>query len=228
MNSIDSSAAPGRETDRFVRQQALVPSAALAQVAASVIGAGAIGRQLALQLAALGVPQIQLIDFDTVEATNVTTQGYEWADLGEAKTAATAAAIRRIDPELRVTTICDRYRPGHSTGAAVFCCVDSITARAAIWRSLGAKCQFWADGRMLGESMRVLIAADNETRRHYASTLFSQAEAQAGSCTARGTIYMAAIAAGLMVHQFCRWLRRQPVDADAVFNLLAGELVQHR
>jgi sulfur carrier protein ThiS adenylyltransferase len=39
---------------------------------------------------------------------------------------------------------------------------------------------------------------------------------------------MAAIAAGLMVHQFCRWLRRQPVDADAAFNLLAGELVQHR
>jgi hypothetical protein len=28
-----------------------------------------------------------------------------------------------------------------------------------------------------------------------------------------------------MVHQFVRWLRRQPVDIDASLNLLAGELV---
>ena len=28
-----------------------------------------------------------------------------------------------------------------------------------------------------------------------------------------------------MVHQFARWLRGQPVDADATLNLLAGELI---
>ena len=41
---------------------------------------------------------------------------------------------------------------------------------------------------------------------------------------ARSTIYAASIAAGLMVHQFTRWLRRMPVDRDTVLNLLAGEL----
>ncbi|HBN76613.1 MAG TPA: thiamine biosynthesis protein ThiF, partial [Planctomycetaceae bacterium] len=49
---------------------------------ATVIGVGAIGRQVALQLAAIGMPQLQLIDFDAVEASNITTQGYLESDLG--------------------------------------------------------------------------------------------------------------------------------------------------
>jgi sulfur carrier protein ThiS adenylyltransferase len=45
-----------------------------------------------------------------------------------------------------------------------------------------------------------------------------------GRCTARSTIYSASIAAGLMTHQFTRWLRGIPVDCDVSLNLLAGEL----
>jgi sulfur carrier protein ThiS adenylyltransferase len=78
---------------------------------------------------------------------------------------------------------------------------------------------------MLGEAMRILVAADEVSRRHYPTTLFSASEAHAGLCTARSTIYTANVAAGLMVHQFVRWLRRQPTDADTSLNLLAGELV---
>ena len=55
------------------------------------------------------------------------------------------------------------------------------------------------------------------------TALFAQAEAQAGRCTARSTIYAASIAAGLMVHQFTRWLRGLAVDRDTCLNLLAGE-----
>ena len=68
-----------------------------------------------------------------------------------------------------------------------------------------------------------LAVADESGREHYAGTLFRQAEAQQGACTARSTIYAASIAAGLMVHQFTRWLRGLPVDQDATFNLLSGE-----
>ena len=78
---------------------------------------------------------------------------------------------------------------------------------------------------MLGETIRVLVAADGRSRQHYPTTLFAASEAQPGRCTARSTIYTANIAAGLMVHQFVRWLRRQPVDADTSLNLLASELV---
>jgi sulfur carrier protein ThiS adenylyltransferase len=211
------------EPNRFQRQEDLVPCDRLADVRATVIGVGAIGRQAALQLAAIGIPRLQIVDFDVVDLSNVTTQGYLANDVGQPKVAAVAAAIRQLDPAIAVECIQDRYRPRLEIGQAVLCCVDSIDARSAIWRSAGSRCHFWADGRMLGEVLRVLAVADNIGRDHYPTTLFAQSEAQPGRCTARSTIYAASIAAGLMVHQFTRWLRAMPVDRDTSLNLLAGE-----
>jgi hypothetical protein len=215
---------PTVSRSRLIRQSGLVPSDHLAGLAAAVIGVGAIGRQVALHLAAIGTRSIQLIDFDTVDETNITTQGYLASDVGQLKVAATAAAIRRIDSDIAVDTINDRFRPRHVTGEAVFCCVDSISARTAIWRSLGSTSRFWADGRMLGETIRILCVTDDAGREHYPTTLFRQSEAQSGQCTSRSTIYTASIAAGLMLHQFTRWLRTHPVDPDLTLSLLASEL----
>jgi molybdopterin-synthase adenylyltransferase len=209
--------------DRYSRQQDLVPRDRLAGLAAAVIGVGAIGRQVALQLAAIGTPRLRLIDFDVVDPTNVTTQGYWASDMDQPKVHAAAAAIRHIDPAIVVEPVLDRFRPRSDMGQAVFCCVDSISARGAIWRSVGPRCRFWADGRMLGEVIRILTADEENGREYYPQTLFSQAEAQPGRCTARSTIYAASIAAGLMVHQFTRWLRRMPIDREIVVNLLSSE-----
>ena len=137
---------------------------------------------------------------------------------------ATAEAVRKIDPAICVELVPDRYRPKIELGEAVFCCVDSISARAAIWRSAGPRLRFWADGRMLAEVIRVLVVADEFGRDYYPTTLFRASEAQPGRCTARSTIYTGAIAAGLMLHQLARWLRGQPVDRDVSLNLLASEL----
>jgi sulfur carrier protein ThiS adenylyltransferase len=213
------------QDDRFSRQEELVPKDRLRQFKATVVGVGAIGRQVALQLAAVGARRLQLVDFDTVEPTNVTTQGYLAADVGRPKVEATAEAVRRIDAAVDVELVKDRYRPTIDVGEAVFCCVDSIAARKAIWRSAGPRSRFWADGRMLAEVIRVLAVADEHGRDHYPTTLFSQSEAQPGRCTARSTIYTANIAAGLMLHQFARWLRGQAIDRDVSLNLLASELI---
>lgn len=210
--------------DRFVRQASLVPMERLSDVIATVIGVGAIGRQVALQLAAIGTPHIQLVDFDVVDSVNITTQGYLAADIGAPKVIATQKAINRLDHSIQVKVVQDRFRSRFDIGNAVFCCVDSISVRAAIWRSVKSSCQFWADGRMLGEVIRVLAVDQFDSSNRYDSTLFRQSEAQSGACTSRSTIYAAGIAAGLMTHQFTRWLRKIPTDFDTTFNLLAGEL----
>jgi molybdopterin/thiamine biosynthesis adenylyltransferase len=213
---------------RFERQRDLVPQERLAGLTATIIGVGAVGRQVALQLTAIGVRRLQLIDFDRVEPTNVTTQGYLASDVGQLKVTATREAIEAIDSTTIVETCADRFRPKQSVGDALFCAVDNISARASIWRALEQQCRFWVDGRMLGETIRVLIVAEGTGSEHYASTLFPQSEAQTGNCTSRATIYASTIAAGLMVHQFTRWLRGIAVDFDTTLNLLAGELVHPR
>jgi hypothetical protein len=213
------------KSDRFRRQQDLVPMKSLAELMVTVIGVGAIGRQVALQLAAIGVRKLQLVDFDIVDYTNVTTQGYISDDVGIAKVVASRRAILELDHSIEVNIIEDRFRPRREIGQAVFCCTDSIEVRAAIWRSVRTRCEFWTDGRMLGEAIRVLTAADEASRNHYPSTLFAASSATPGRCTASSTIYAANIAAGLMLHQFARWLRKQPIDVDVSLNLLASELV---
>ena len=210
--------------NRFARQADLVPQDKLGSLTATVIGVGAVGRQVALQLAAIGVRSLQLLDFDHVEPTNITTQGYGHADLGLPKVLAMQQAIERIDPEIVVKPILDRFRPRYETGEIVFCCVDKIAAREAIWRYLGKSCRFWVDGRMLSEIVRVLVASTEEERQHYGTTLFPAAEAEPGRCTARSTIYTANLCAALMVHQFSRWLRDLPLDRDLSLNLLATEI----
>ena len=211
--------------NRLGRQADLVPRAKLENLTVDVIGVGAIGRQVALQLAALGAPKLRLFDPDTVEPTNVTTQGYSQRDdLGVLKVDATRRSMLAIDPSISVKVVADRFRPEHTASTAIFCCVDSISARKAIWRSVRDRCEFWCDGRMLGEVTRILTVAGPTGHNHYASTLFPHREAQTGSCTSRSTIYCASIAAGLMLHQFTRWLRDVPVDSDLSLNLLASEL----
>ncbi|QDV68032.1 thiamine biosynthesis protein ThiF [Rosistilla carotiformis] len=195
----------------------------LAEVTATVIGVGAIGRQVALQLASIGTPRIQLIDFDNVDLSNTTTQGYRKHEVGSAKTFATSQAIGEIDSTIDVIRVEDRFRPRQEIGNTVFCCVDSIAARSAIWRSVKSRVGFWADGRMLGEVLRVLTVTDSKSEALYASTLFAASDAQQGTCTSHSTVYAASIAAGLIVHQFTRWLRDIPTDADTSVNLLSGE-----
>ena len=211
--------------DRFQRQRDLVPADRLAELRITVIGVGAIGRQVALQLAAIGARQLQLVDFDRVDATNVTTQGYAAVDIGSPKVMSLERAIKEIDAAVYVECVDDRYRPKLEVGQVLFCCVDSIETRAAIWRSAGRRSMFWADGRMLAEMIRVLFAADEPSRRKYPATLFRASDVQPGRCTARSTIYTANVAAGMMLHQFCRWLRGQSIDFDLSLNLFASELV---
>ena len=144
-------------TDRFSRQAGLVPRERLEAVTVTIVGLGAIGRQVALQAAALGVRRLQLVDFDVVEPTNVTTQGYRHVEIGLTKVEATRRAIAEIDPTIEMEMIVDRFRPKLRVGEVVFACVDSISAREAIWRAVGGVCRFWSDGRMLGETIARLV-----------------------------------------------------------------------
>ena len=209
---------------RYSRQADVIPAQRLNECDITIIGVGALGRQVALQLAAIGAPRLTLIDFDTVEESNLASQGYLEADLGLLKVSATAEQCRRIHSGIEVTEIADRFRRSMDVGSVVFCAVDKIDTRRIIWQSVRDRVSFFADGRMTAEVIRVLTACDDRSRRHYSSTLFPQAEAHVGACTSRMTIFAANIAAGLLIQQFSRWLRSLLVERDFTLNLLAMEL----
>ena len=211
-------------SNRDARQRDIIPPQRLAACRATVVGVGAIGRQVALQLAAMGIPRLQLIDPDRVEDVNLATQGYFEDDLGHLKVQAMIGICQRMHAGLEIRSHSERFRRSMSIGNVLFCAVDSIQTRSLIWRAVKDRVGFFCDGRMSAEVLRVLTAADAVSREHYPTTLFAAEEAYAGPCTAKGTIYTAGIAAGLMLTQFSRWLRDLPTDADLQLNLLASEL----
>src|SRR5437764_8870441 len=96
--------------DRDVRQRSIFPPERLAACHALVIGVGAIGRQVALQLAALGMPRLTLFDDDDVGVENLAPQGYWPEDLGTSKVLSTLALCRRINPESQITAPAERFK----------------------------------------------------------------------------------------------------------------------
>ena len=210
--------------ERYDRQAALVPMERLEMMKVTVVGVGAIGRQVALQLAAMGVSHLQIIDFDVVEESNIASQGFLEGDLGRIKVDAVADAARQINLCLDVQAVNDRFRRSMQVGDALFCAVDKIDIRRLIWGAARDRVVFFCDGRMSAEALRVLTVADHAGHEHYPTTLFSPEEAHQGACTARSTIYTASIAAGLMLGQFTRFLRGLPVDVDLQFNILTSEI----
>ena len=210
--------------ERYSRQRDIVPPERIADCKATVIGVGAIGRQVALQLSAMGIPWLELIDHDKVEWSNLASQGYLEGDMGKLKVNATLELCWRINAATQIQAVPERFRRSMEIGNIVFCCVDRIDVRRLIWEAVKDRVNLFCDGRMSAEVLRVLTACDFESRKHYPTTLFNSDEAFVGPCTAKTTIYCANIAAGFMLAQFTKYLRLLPIDADIQLNLLASEL----
>jgi adenylyltransferase/sulfurtransferase len=67
------------------------------------VGAGGLGSPASLYLAAAGVGTIGLVEFDTVDVTNLQRQIlYTTADIGRSKLAAASARLRGMNPHLNV------------------------------------------------------------------------------------------------------------------------------
>jgi hypothetical protein len=237
LSAITTTTIPSRLpnlADRDIRQRQIVPSEKLSACHAVVIGVGAVGRQVALQLSAIGVSHLTLIDHDVVGVENLAPQAYWPQDIGHLKVLATAALCRQIHPDGRVEVIAERFRRSMvkslaaftetQTRPVIFACVDRIATRGLIWQAVKNTAAFVADGRMNAEVIRVLAVAQPAIDSYYPTTLFAPEEALIGSCTARSTVYTASIAAGLMLGQFTKWLRGLPVERDVMLNLLSAEL----
>ncbi|MBI9018701.1 MAG: ThiF family adenylyltransferase [Phycisphaerae bacterium] len=210
--------------ERYSRQIDIIPPERILTCRATVIGIGAVGRQVALQLTAIGIPYIQLVDFDIVEISNLASQGYLQNDLGRLKVEATADLCRQLNHSLHIEIINDRFKKSLEIGNIVMCCVDNIETRKHIFQAVKDKVNFFCDGRMAAESLRAISAYDESSRKYYPQTIFTAEQAYNGPCTAKSTIYCGNIAAGFMLTQFTKYLRGLAIDCDIQVNLLASEI----
>ena len=210
-------------TDRFARQGEVVPREAIASTTPMVAGVGAIGRQVTMQLAAIGCPKLLIYDFDAVDLSNVTTQGYRVRSVGRPKVRAMAEDLRYyLGDEVEVVAHNSEFTLAavrEVTSPVVFLCVDTMDARKRISESCEAfRIPLLVDGRMASEYVRTVTVDDGDYQRYYDS-LVTDAEAVQGRCTTESTMFAASLAASLMVHEFTRFLRGVSTNKDMLMSL---------
>ena len=210
--------------DKFSRQVGIVPSKVM-KMNFLVCGAGAIGRNVALNLAHIGCKKITVYDFDTVEIHNVCSQGYLIEDVGGLKVKALNNHLLKINPDINFMPYSTKWRPDFEFYDYVFLCVDCMEARAHISkyymsRKVG-KQPVIIDTRMKGEEFRILCINDLKTYKEYTNSLFSNAEAADGNCTSQSTYYCSNIVAGLAVQRMVAHSRNGNYPSDSFGNLFA-------
>jgi len=103
-----------------------------------IIGCGAIGSTVAENLVRLGLTNISLYDFDTVEPHNIANQMYRQSDIGQLKVNALHNMLIEINPavEQSIKPFGMGYVNQRLSGF-VFLCLDSIDTR----REITQKCE---------------------------------------------------------------------------------------
>jgi len=128
--------------DRYARQRLVDGWNQERLVAARVMvaGAGAIGSEVVKGLALVGVGQLLVADFDTLELSNLSRGAlYRDADIGRPKAEALAARVRELNPEVSVSTLVgdiefDLGLQTYATADLIIGCLDSVNGRLALNR----------------------------------------------------------------------------------------------
>jgi adenylyltransferase/sulfurtransferase len=99
-----------------------------------VVGAGGLGSPVVMYLAAAGVGELSIVDFDTVELSNLQRQVIHAGKLGWNKAESAKEFVEGLNPEVSVETVTEEVEPenvlrlvnGHS---AVVSCPDNFRTR---------------------------------------------------------------------------------------------------
>ena len=134
------------ELQRYSRQL-LIPSFDIAgqlrlkDARVLVVGAGGLGCPVALYLGAAGVGQLTLVDDDQVELANLQRQvAFDQGDLGHSKAEALVERVRRINPAIQVSALCQRLEQQAlaqqvAQASLVVDCTDNFGTRFALNRA---------------------------------------------------------------------------------------------
>jgi len=103
-----------------------------------VAGVGGLGSPASIYLACAGVGHITIVDYDSVELSNLNRQILHWdEDIGKKKVFSAARKLAKLNPSIEVTSVCDKITEdsikGIISGAdAVIDAMDNLEARFII------------------------------------------------------------------------------------------------
>ena len=180
-----------------------------------IIGCGATGSSIALNLVKLGVPELHLYDMDIVEEHNLANQFFIDEDVGKMKASSLAKNLVEFcaNENTKVFSHTEEITAENAKNlienGIVFCVTDTMKSRDEIFTNL-AKANFgiklWIETRMSLDAMRVYtINPTNFTHcTEYEKTLYTDENTVVSACGSTQTAFptasmLAAISVWMML-----------------------------
>ena len=179
--------------NRLLRQSGLINKKILS-TPIRVIGAGGIGSFTVLTLAKMGFDNISVWDFDTIEEHNLSNQFYRTQDMGQKKVKALTSIVKDFcEVNIKPSEIEFDSSMIDQLEGIIIPAVDNMRTRKFIFRSIRRKPEIigLVDGRMGGNQAEVYTVhmQNNEQKKIYNGTLWSDSEADEIPCTERAVMY---------------------------------------
>ena len=215
-----------------------------------IIGAGSTGSYLAFALARMGVKDITVVDFDTVENHNLPNQFFSESQLSEKenelfKVFALEASLRQFMPDtmksITYTSIAKNIKecyeevfPSGKTYSAIFMAVDDMNVRKWLWtefESKGHRTKYYIDPRTGGEYANIFsIKTDNSLcKTVYEQNLWSNEEVEPLPCTGRAVIDVTLCVVGECVGRFRQAMKNklQVIWTFHSYNIGSSAIMAH-
>ena len=186
-----------------------------------IVGCGAIGSSVAMQLVRLGADNFYLYDFDKVEIPNIGVSQYNEQDVGLPKVGALINHMKRVNVMIRVEGIISKFNSyeGGKEGILVLG-LDSMKARRDIVEML-VKCPYKPkiviDGRMGAEHYQQYTFVKPKLKE-YEKTWYSDDEGSSEPCNMKATSYCSNMAGSFIANTVRKVLTKQPYEAALSFN----------
>jgi molybdopterin/thiamine biosynthesis adenylyltransferase/DNA-binding transcriptional regulator YhcF (GntR family) len=210
-----------------------------------VVGAGALGNEVIKNLALMGVGHIFIIDFDNIEAANLSRSVlFRETDNHRSKAEVVAARAKAINPQVHVQYLNADVTTGLGLGVirrmdAIIGCLDNREARLAVNRFCYWMDKPWVDGaiqELLG-LMRVFVPGQGacyectlteqalrDLSLRYSCQLLARQNVLLGKVPTTPTI--ASIIGGMQSQEALKLIHDMPVEAGKVvhFNGLTNDM----
>ena len=164
----------------------------IAAASALVVGIGGLGCAAATYLASAGVGDLSLVDFDTVDATNLGRQVlFGPGDIGTAKAAVAADKLAQQNPAIRIRAITDRLDDSALQSAVantdvVLDCTDNFATRFQVSDACVESGRCLVSGSAIRFEGQLAVFGPDYTASPCYRCLYSEADESLLDCAGNG------------------------------------------
>lgn len=194
-----------------------------------IIGCGAIGSTVCMELARMGFEELNIYDFDTVDEHNIANQQFYIDDINTSKVDACEKNILNINPLCTVIKHPNGLQEPYIVNGIIIMCVDNIELRQEIVKAnkKNPYCECFLDFRMrLTDAQHYFALNDWQVDELYKTMDFTHAEAAEATPTSACGVELSVVYAPVAIVSYGVANLIRYIKGKEPFNLVNVDMME--